>query len=230
MGKVKNILDYVYNQQGVIETLGTITPEAVSLSRREKILRLHNLTYLWWYARCGHTAYELRIDFDPKKHNTLYYDEIHKFVRGVFRNHIQHKASYVLMREWGTKGERLHYHGLILFHDEENQTHKAKVKLELAKQFGKRSKITILKYPLSYIPYMYKRFLSTEEPMFSSEIINDSNLISMVHSPNDPIAQAHEFYKWEDLEKYREQRNDKKAKKPTTLQEFFEKTHQKKFK
>lgn len=213
---MKDICDYLYNKRGVIETLGAITPEKQRLSKQQKIVRLHNLVNQWFYQQDGHTAYELRIDFDPKKVNTTYFDLIHKELQLRFNNKYAKHVQYVLMREWGTNGtQRLHYHGLVYFRREGNQTDMAKFKVDLVRQYGSRSKIQILTYPDSYIPYMFKRFL-LEDILFSSEIICSLPLVGMVNHPDGRTDDSGSEgtitskYTWKSLMDYQEQRRDSK--------------------
>lgn len=199
------ILDYLYKtgkeikmSEASVRALGTITR-----AKREAIIRLHNLTDLWFYQTKS-TAYELRIDFDPKKWDTTNFEYAHKYVKNTF--YLQKHISYVMMREWGTAGGRLHYHGIILIHDNNNQTYMAKMKHLIKNHFGRRSQITFITYPESYIPYMYKRFLVENELRMNSEIISSYPICSEALTSDTPIPQK---YTEESLIEYQKQRSEK---------------------
>lgn len=206
---MKDILDYIYSKEGVIETLGTITPSDSRPSARTKIERLHNLVHFEFYQQ-RHTSFELRIDFEPKKYreiDLLNFSSIHKMVKNFFEVRVQRQADYVLMREWGKKGGRLHYHGIIYLHDEGNQTVMAKLKKKLVDQFGRRTKITNITYPDSYIPYMFKRFMN-EKLVISEEIISSRPLMFYINTADGHLP-VKEIYTMKTLEEYENKRTKK---------------------
>lgn len=187
--------------------LGTGTAEkglANGETRRERIVRLHNITNQWFYQQ-DETAFELRIDFDPKKwsqYALTNFQEVHKYVKNFF--YLQKHISYVMMREWSPKSGNLHYHGIIYVRDNNNQTYMAKIRQAIVRQFGWRSKIKHITYPDSYIPYMFKRYMDEKElRIASSEVICSLPICSEVTQGETPLE---EKYTWESLLEYKAQR------------------------
>lgn len=199
-----NILDYfnksIKKSPSVIKTLGTITRD-----RQESIVKLHNLTDLWFY-QTNQQAFELRIDFDPKKWDTTNFEFAHKYLKNTFER--QKHIHYVMMREWSPKSGNLHYHGIVSIHDNTNQTYMAKLKLLIKRHFGRRSRVVTITYPQSYIPYIYKRYMEEKETRIgTSEIISNYPIVSEVVQGEYPLEKK---YTWEALMEYKKRRDENK--------------------
>lgn len=152
---------------------------------------MHNL----FYNNVLSTAFELRIDFDPKKINTDAVEDCHKLVRIVLDDYKKH-FEYIVMREWGQNGTgRLHYHGLIK-QTSGGQTQMAKLRSYLKRVFGRRSDIKCITYPISYIPYMLKRTIQEDNILYKEWF--SSLLIKSVYMNIDEYTPP-EIYNYEYL-------------------------------
>jgi len=148
---------------------GVLNPLAKEHPSDEKKQFLYWVHYVQEMSEKG-TCLEMRIDFDPKKWKSLlWFDKVHTEVKGILQN-MDNICDYVCVREWGTKGGRLHYHGVIRFF-RVNQTDMAKVKKLLKTYFGLRSDVKQIGDFRSYVAYMFKRFVIEEGLRPKSEII-----------------------------------------------------------
>lgn len=148
---------------------GVRIPLAKEHPSNEKNSYLYWVHYVQEMAEKG-TCLEMRIDFDPKKWKSLlWFDLVHREVKQILQN-LDNVCDYVCVREWGTKGGRLHYHGVIRFF-RVNQTDMAKVKKVLKTHFGLRSDVKQINDFRSYVAYMFKRFYLEEGLRPKSEVI-----------------------------------------------------------
>lgn len=198
MGKIKSIVDYMYDNieetkmSGVMNLLSEITPE----KKKRKIVKLHNIVKTCWYE-CASTAFELMITFDSKKWNVNAIEEIHRHVESfIYRK--SSNFNTIVMREFGDGGlGRVHYHGLIK-QIRGGQTEMAKVQAYIKNTYGFMSYIRHIREPMRYIAYMLKRTVQ-EENLLLREIKTTMMVKDMVR--DDDYVDT-EYYTWEMLKDY----------------------------
>jgi len=178
-----SILDYLYNDGGIRNTLSELRPEIANMAILENLA-----DHL--FDGCYDGSLGLTITFRENILDTFKESHIHKVIQDEL-NRVSNKFLITLLQDYSSVG-RLHYHGVI---KADNPKGLDTFKRRLTKLFG-RVELRPLRYRFKWICYMLKYYFNHNERVSPKNIVSNDTSLFKVYIPRDIQTDVKdEFYK-----------------------------------